>query len=137
MILVDTSFFFPLFNQSDPDHGKVREALQDFRGQRPRDLLLTTNHIVFETVTLARSRIDHAVAVRVSQALLSETLATIHWATEGEQRDALNYLARYQDKKYSAVDCLSFLLMEKLGITEALTLDSDFSHRFTVRAGLL
>ena len=57
MILVDTSFFFPLFNQSDPDHGKVRAALQDFRGQRPRDVLLTTNHIVFETVTLARSRV--------------------------------------------------------------------------------
>jgi predicted nucleic acid-binding protein len=79
VILIDTSFFFPLFNQSDPDHGRVRAALQDFRGQRPRDLLLTTNHIIFETVTLARSRVDHAVAVRVSQALLSETVATIHW----------------------------------------------------------
>ena len=137
MILVDTSFFFPLFNQSDPDHGKVRAALQDFRGQRPRDLLLTTNHIVFETVTLARSRVDHAAAVRVSQALLEETIARVHWATEDEQRAALEYLARYQDKKYSAVDCLSFVLMERLGISEALTLDSDFSHRFTVRPGLL
>jgi predicted nucleic acid-binding protein len=79
VILVDTSFFFSLFNRSDPDHSKVRAALQEFRGQRPRDLLLTTNHIVFETVTLARSRVDHAVAVRVSQALLGETIARVHW----------------------------------------------------------
>ncbi len=137
MILVDTSFFFPLFNHSDPDHARVRAALNEFRGQRPRDVFLTTNHIVFETVTLARSRVDHAAAVRVSQALLDETIARIHWATEAEHRAALEYLAHYQDKKYSAVDCLSFVLMEKLGITEALTLDSDFSHRFTVRPGLL
>ena len=88
-------------------------------------------------MTLARARVDHAVAVRVSQALLGEAIARIHWATEEEQRAALEYLARYQDKKYSAVDCLSFVLMEKLGIAEALTLDSDFSHRFTVRPGLL
>ena len=137
MILVDTSFFFPLFNEADPDHGRVREALESFRGQRTRDVLLTTNHIVFETVTLARSRIHHGAAVRVTQALLGETFARIHWATEEEQRAALDYLARYHDKKYSAVDCLSFVVMERLGIAEALTLDSDFSHRFTVRPGLL
>ena len=44
-------------------------------------------------------------------------------------------MGRYRDKHYSPVDCLSFVVMEKLGITEALTLDGDFAHRFTARPG--
>jgi predicted nucleic acid-binding protein len=35
------------------------------------------------------------------------------------------------------VDCLSFVVMEKLGIDEALAVDSDFTHRFTARPGPL
>jgi len=34
-----------------------------------------------------------------------------------------------------AVDCLSFAVMEKLGIYEALAFDSDFGHRFVMRPG--
>ena len=30
---------------------------------------------------------------------------------------------------------MSFVVMERLGITEALALDSDFSHRFIALAG--
>jgi predicted nucleic acid-binding protein len=35
----------------------------------------------------------------------------------------------------STVDCLSFVIMEKLGIREALAVDSDFTHRFIARPG--
>ncbi len=36
---------------------------------------------------------------------------------------------------YSTKDCLSFVIMDKLGITEALTIDSDFTRRFIARPG--
>ena len=36
---------------------------------------------------------------------------------------------------YSAVDCLSFVVMLKQGINEALSFDSDFARRFVVRPG--
>ena len=62
-----------------------------FRGKKTSDLLLTTNHIVFETVTPARARLTHDYAVQVSQALLTQTVARIHWATEDDQREALAY----------------------------------------------
>jgi predicted nucleic acid-binding protein len=48
---------------------------------------------------------------------------------------AFEYLKRHRDKTYSAVDCLSFVVMEKHGITEALAIDDDFTHRFTARPG--
>ena len=33
------------------------------------------------------------------------------------------------------VDCVSFVVMEKLGIREALAVDEDFTHRFIARPG--
>ncbi len=59
----------------------------------------------------------------------------MHQATPEEERAALEYLARYQDKKYSLTDCLSFVIMEKLGIHEALSVDDDVTHRFVARPG--
>lgn len=44
---------------------------------------------------------------------------------------------RYADKEYSFVDCLSFVIMEKLGIREALAVDEDFTHRFVAIPGPL
>jgi predicted nucleic acid-binding protein len=43
-------------------------------------------------------------------------------------------VARYE-AGYSSVDCLSFVVMERLGIQEALAFDSDFGHRFVLKPG--
>lgn len=42
---------------------------------------------------------------------------------------------RHADKNYSAVDCLSFVVMLKRGIQEAWGFDEHFRHRFIVRPG--
>jgi predicted nucleic acid-binding protein len=55
--------------------------------------------------------------------------------TAEEERPAFHYFVRHRDKDYSFVDCLSFVVMEKLGIREALAVDSDFTHRFIARPG--
>jgi predicted nucleic acid-binding protein len=135
MVFVDTSFFFALASPGDPDHERVREVFETFdRGRLPH-LWLTTNHVVFETITLARKLDGHRAAVRIGARLYREVLARIHWATPDEEKKAFDYLAKHQDKDYSPVDCLSFVVMEARGIQEALTLDGDFTHRFTARPG--
>jgi predicted nucleic acid-binding protein len=40
--------------------------------------------------------------------------------------EAWRYFQRYKDKRYSLTDCVSFVLMKKLGIEEALTFDKHF-----------
>ena len=54
MIFVDTGFFYALASAKDPDHDRVVEVFETFRNQRLSDVLLTTNHVVFETIELAR-----------------------------------------------------------------------------------
>lgn len=135
MIFVDTSFFFALFSTKDPDHERVREALDSLSNQRLNELLITTNHVVFETIRLTRRKINHPKAVWMGEFLYSEKMTRIHWASQEEEKAAFAYLAKYNDQHYSPVDCLSFVIMDRLGITEALTIDSDFTHHFIARPG--
>jgi predicted nucleic acid-binding protein len=56
LIFLDTGFLFALFDQDDANHVRVREVVERERGKRLSDLVVTTNHVVGETLTLARTR---------------------------------------------------------------------------------
>ena len=135
MIFVDTGFFYALASAKDPDHDRVVEVFETFRNQRLPDVLLTTNHVVFETIQLARGRRGHAMAVSIGKELYRQKLARIHWVSPQEEKAAFDYMIKYKDQEYSLVDCLSFAVMEKFGMNEALAVDSHFTHRFIARPG--
>jgi predicted nucleic acid-binding protein len=135
VIFVDTSFFYALASTADADHERVREVFETIDPKRLPDLCLTTNHVVAEAVTLARSSSGHDDAVQLGERLYAETLARIHWTTPEEEREAFAYFKKHRDKEYSFVDCVSFVVMHAGGIMEALTLDADFTHRFVARPG--
>ncbi len=135
MILVDTGFFFALASARDPHHERAREVFARLRGQDLPNVVLTTNHIIAETITLTQAKADHAAAVLMGEQLYSERLARVHWATPSEEKAAFAYLSRYRDKGYSFVACLRFVVMDSLGITEALVVDRHFTHRFTAHPG--
>ena len=135
MIFVDTSFFVALMDPRDKNHRRAVEAFQSFQGQRLNQVLLTTNNVVLEAITVTRYEVGHALALTTGATLYSEKLARIHRTTAEEEAAAFEYLKQHEDKEYSAVDCLSFVVMLELGITEALAFDEDFAHRFVVRPG--
>lgn len=140
-VFVDTSFLFPFFAAQDPDHERVCRAFEAYEEHVRMGGLVTTNHVVFETITLMRYRGSHdpgralELAARVGDVLYSGKVVRIHSASLEEEEAAFAYLKRHRDKEYSSVDCLSFLVMEKLGIIEALAVDSDFTHRFKAIPG--
>jgi uncharacterized protein len=135
VIFVDTGFLFAFFSEGDVNHARVAEVFEEFKGRNLPEILVTTDHVVSETITLTRYRISHERAVFVGERLYSEKMARIHRASFEEQRAAFDYFKRHADKKYSTVDCLSFVVMESLGIREALAVDEDFTHRFVARPG--
>lgn len=145
MIFIDTSFLYPLFNTEDEHHERVRAVFESYRGRVLRDLLVTTPQIIMETITLIRlaarqpgrrdSGARHRQAIYAGERLYGERLARIHRPSVEEELMAFEYFKRHHDQEYSAIDCLSFVVMDKLGITEALAVDSDFTHRFVARPG--
>lgn len=137
MIFVDTGFFVALLCVNDAHHERAKKALQAYQGLNLRGALLTTNNVLLETLTVVRREAGHAVAVRAGELLFSGKLASVHRTTEEDELAAFDYMRQHSDKRYSAVDCLSFVVMLKLGIEEALTFDRrDFSHRFIVKPDL-
>ncbi len=135
MIFVDTGFFFALANAHDADHERAREVFDSLDQVRLPDLCLTTNYVVVETIRLTKWNMGHDAAVEMGRRLYDEELARIHWTTPKEEKDAFSYLAKHRDKRYGPVDCISFVVMEAYGITEALAIDRDFTHRFVARPG--
>jgi len=134
VIFLDTGFLFALISKRDAHHERVVEVFRTFKNMRLADHFVTTNHVVAETITLTR-KVGHDQAARLGDQLYGEKLARIHWASPEEERAAFNYFKQHEDQTYSFVDCLSFVVMERLGIREALAVDSDFTHRFIARPG--
>jgi predicted nucleic acid-binding protein len=141
VIFLDTGFLFAYVSENDEDHVRVTEVLEAYRGRRLSDFLVTTNHVVAETITLVSKRghrdpgVRHDLAVEVGRRLHAGVFGEVHHASAQEELEAFAYFERHRDKSYSIVDCLSFLIMEKRGIREAWAVDEDFTHRFTARPG--
>jgi uncharacterized protein len=143
VILLDTSFLFALFAEDDANHARVREVVGPYRGRDLYDIVLVTNHVIAETITLLRSGVhrdadvSHRVAVTVGRQLFAGVFGRLHQVSAEEEREAFEYLVKHKDKHYSFVDCVSFVVMEKLGIREAFAVDSDFTHHFIALPGPL
>ncbi len=142
MIFLDTGFLLALVSHRDENHERAREVLKGYRDRSLWDQTLTTDHVVSETITAVRFKAEptnlpkgHALAVEVGRGLYDGAFGKIYQVTAEDEHDAFEYFARYSDKTYSFVDCLSFVVMEKLGLREALSVDDDFTHRFIARPG--
>ena len=133
MIFVDTSFFAALLLPQDANHFRAVGAIEELGRDRLSDVLLTTNNVVLETITVALYEGNHRVALRAGELLYGGAMARLYRTTTEDEQAAFAYFRRHHDKEYSAVDCLSFVVMLKHGISEAFAFDEDFSHRFDVR----
>ena len=137
MIFLDTGFVYALIDADDKSHARAREVFEREHGKQLADSVITTNHILSETLTLLRTRgqqderFRHSRAVAVGRQLYAGAFGRLLQVTAEEERAAFDYFIKYADKEYSFVDCTSFVVMEKLGISVAWSVDKDFTHRFS------
>ncbi len=88
--------------------------------------LVTTTWTVYEAITfLSAGRRRHDLATRVLR--LANTGATIVNAAQYE-REALEIFTSHSDKRWSVVDCASFVCMGKHRTRYALSFDGDFAQ---------
>jgi predicted nucleic acid-binding protein len=120
-LFVDTSAWFALANRADPDHESARETLDSFPGR-----LVTSSYVFDETVTLCLYRLGHGVAMRLGEKLRSGDLADVVRVTIADETEAWTLFRQRADKDYSFTDCISFVLMRRMGISRAAAFDDDF-----------
>ena len=127
MVLVDAGAWFASLIPADPDHAAAAAWLS-----QNREPLITTDYIVDETLTLLKARGQKQRALQLADVFLAGALATIHFVTQDEFREALEVFRRYADKGWSFTDCTSKVVAEKLGLTTVFTFDHHFRQFGTV-----
>ena len=127
MIFVDTGAWFAVAVRDDPDHTAAMRWLG-----RNREPLVTTDYVLAETATLVRMRDKtargHRLAVRVATSILREDAAILQKVTGQDLQQALSVFRNYREHLFSFVDCTSFAVIERLGITHAFAFDRHFDE---------
>lgn len=122
-MLLDTSGFLCLNDRTERFH---TQAVQEYR-QRNRGV--THNYVLAEFVALSQARgFPRSVMLSYLTALHANADIQVIWVEEGLHLDAMALLAARSDKTYSLCDAMSFLLMRRLRIVDALTTDRHFEQ---------
>ena len=121
-VLLDTSFILALENRSDTHHERAKIL--------DRELLKESATVVLHWGIVLEIADGYARLGRRAkgQQLLQKIDAEypIFPITESLYQQALALYRARHDKEWSLTDCLSFVLMQREGIHDALTADPDF-----------
>lgn len=126
----DTSFWYARHVAADRHHAAARAV-------RPAPAVRTTELVLGETWTLVTRRVGHPAAVRCIRAIRRLPGVTVEPVSAQDHDDAWRWLERHDEREYSFVDAVSFAVMRRLGVAEALAFDGDFTAAgfVEVRAG--
>jgi uncharacterized protein len=123
-VFLDTSYLLALELTKDQNHQAANKHWQSIINSLPS--FVTTSYVFDEVVTYFNSRGHHSKAVEIgTNLLLSPSIEFIH-VDEALFYEGWNYFQQYQDKDYSLTDCISFIVMDRFGISTAFTFDGHF-----------
>jgi predicted nucleic acid-binding protein len=124
-VFVDSGAFFAVAAAKDASHDLAKLAFATAESEHWQ--LITTNAVVVETYALflARTREKQAAAVMFLDRL-RETSVLVERVQPPDEERAEALVRSHGDKAYSLCDALSFVVMERLGVTEAIAYDSHF-----------
>jgi uncharacterized protein len=123
-LFVDTAGWMACADAADIAHAKACQA-RDIAIERGM-VLVTTDYIIDETLTLIRKRMSLKAAEKWW--IQIETSSRLRWEWIDVQRaeKARALFFRHHDKDFSFTDCTSFVVMREMKITQALTTDQRF-----------
>ena len=119
-IFVDTSALLAALDADDRHHEEASDAFDHLLGSED---LVTHNYVHVEAEQLIRRRLGSIASVTLIDRFLP-TLRTI-WVDEPVHAAAIAAI-RDEGRTASLVDQVSFILMRRDGITDALAYDADF-----------
>lgn len=121
-VFADTSFWIALRDKRDADHKAAREISTEITRLRKR--LVVTPYIFAEThAYFVRSVI---LRERIIRDFWENPIVHIETVTVEDRDAALGLLRERRDKDYSFCDALSFVVMERLHVQEAVSFDAHF-----------
>lgn len=120
-VFVDTSFYVAMCSPRDIHHQKAVEFSKSFCGE-----LITTDYVLLETGNCF-SKVSHRdLFVELMDDLQGDPQTTILEGTHDLFSQGVQRYRERLDKDWSLADCISFVVMEALKISVAVTADHHF-----------
>jgi len=119
-LFVDTSIWYAAADLSDLSNANAKVVLNS------GEPLVITDHILIETWTLIRYRLGRAAAERFWEGIRSG-VASVEPVGLADLEAAWQIGVSWPDQEFSIVDCTSFAVMRRLGMTRAASLDGHFA----------
>lgn len=127
-MLLDTSGLACYFDEADPRHEDADSLFH------AAPALLTHSYVLAEFVPLCNSRgLGRVRALVFAVDLVANRDVEVVWVDRSLHLSALTFLRSRPDKDYSLCDAVSFILMRRRGISDALTTDRHFDREGFVR----
>lgn len=122
-VFADTFYFFALLSDQDEGHARALFWTESFRGR-----LVTSEWVLLELADgLAASR-QRDLFVPLRRSLLADPNYQIIGLDPSLHVQGAELYAARPDKQWSLTDCISFVIMEQEGVSEALTGDQHFEQ---------
>ena len=124
-VFIDSGGFLALLVPQDHSHAAALDVFA--RAELEHWSLVTTNIVVIETyaLLLARTRPGRPAAIGFLDAL-EESAVRVERVRRVDEEGAETLVRTHNDKDYSLCDALSFVVMERLRIGEAIAYDRNF-----------
>ncbi len=127
MIFVDTGAWYAAFVPKDADYPVARAWFKSNGAQ-----LVTTDYVVDELLTLLKANDEFKRAIRLGRSLFGQRLTRLLRITDEDLKQAWEVFQKFQDKEWSFTDCVSKVVIERLGIKVAFSFDHHFRQFGTV-----
>lgn len=125
-VFLDTSFAIALSSVTDQNHLRAVELANQIETDRTR--LVTTQAILLEIGNALSKQKFRAAAIELLDALATDPNVEVVPLTNSLYQVAFNLFKQREDKEWGLVDCISFVVMQERGITDALTADAHFQQ---------
>lgn len=123
-IFVDASFWIALRDRHDPLHLRATQTARAIAGGRRA---LVTTHLVFAEIHAYFSRFKNLREQLIND-FWSGNVVRLESVQPADNAEALALLRQHDDKSYSFCDAVSFVLMRRLGLQQALSFDGHFQQ---------
>ncbi|MDB9311853.1 type II toxin-antitoxin system VapC family toxin [Spirulina sp. CS-785/01] len=125
-VFLDTSFTIALSSITDQYHQKAVKLARQIEANKVR--LVTTEAILLEIGNALSRRQYRNAAIQLLESLEADPNVEIILLTKDLYMAALTLFKQRNDKEWGLVDCVSFIVMQNRGITDALTADTHFQQ---------
>ncbi|HJS25462.1 MAG TPA: PIN domain-containing protein [Pyrinomonadaceae bacterium] len=123
-VFLDTSYAVALSARTDENHERAAQLAEELEAS---DTYFVTTRAILLEIGNALSKLRHrAAAVRLLTALENDPKVEIVATSDELFSRAFEIYRDRFDKEWGLIDCMSFVVMNDQGLTEALTADNHF-----------